>query len=70
MPKTARTPLPDAKSASYALELPERLVGVDMALISIGGIIYCHEEAEGLLYPLESVCRKVEIPGRLSGAKS
>lgn len=48
---------------AYALELPESLREAETELIVAAGITYCHDIKAGLLYPLEAVCRKVEIPG-------
>lgn len=48
---------------AFAFELPERLRSADTDIIALAGIPFCHEVAEGLLYPLEAVCRKVQIPG-------
>jgi len=45
------------------MELPENLLGDKSEIIVAAGIMWCHEFTEGLLYPVEAVCRKVEIPG-------
>lgn len=48
---------------AYALEMPQELRDAVTRLHVVAGIIWCHEVDEGLLYPLEAVCKKVEIPG-------
>jgi len=48
---------------AFAFLMPESLRSQSTELIVAGGVIYCHEIEEGLLYPLEAVCTKVEIPG-------
>ncbi len=48
---------------AFAFELPEDFVSDECELFVASGTIFCHNRASGLVYPLESNCRKVEIPG-------
>jgi len=48
---------------AYALELPQSLTGKPFEFLEVGGICYVYQPHTRLLFNLEAVCTKVEIPG-------
>lgn len=48
---------------AFAFLVPERLQRADTEIFVAGGLIYCYDHTERLIFPLEAVCRKVKIPG-------
>jgi len=48
---------------SYAFYLPETMRKGNVEIITSNGTMFCYQLSTGLIFPLEAVCEKVQIPG-------